>query len=86
MTIYVTVQPGNIARMRPVLSLFFDALVNLNTDVVPEDDPTIQWQTLVMLDEFIRLGKMESLSRPRIRPRIRAAFSLYYSIEGTITR
>ena len=62
MTIYVTVQPGNIARMRPVLSLFFDALVNLNTDVVPEDDPTIQWQTLVLLDEFIRLGKMESLS------------------------
>ena len=62
MTIYVTVQPGNIARMRPVLSLFFDALVNLNTDVVPEDDPTIQWQTLVLLDEFIRLGKMELLS------------------------
>ena len=62
MTIYVTVQPGNIARMRPVLSLFFDALVNLNTDVVPEDDPAIRWQTLVLLDEFIRLGKMESLS------------------------
>jgi type IV secretion system protein VirD4 len=62
MTIYVTVQPGNIARMRPVLSLFFDALVNLNTDVVPEDDPAVKWQTLVLLDEFIRLGKMESLS------------------------
>jgi type IV secretion system protein VirD4 len=62
MTIYVTVQPGNIARMKSVLSLFFDALVNLNTDVVPEDDPSIQWQTLVVLDEFIRLGRMESLS------------------------
>jgi len=62
MTIYVTVQPGNIARMRPLLALFFDALVNLNTDATPDKDPTIQHQTLVILDEFIRLGKMESLS------------------------
>jgi type IV secretion system protein VirD4 len=61
-TIYVTVQPGNIARMKSVLALFFDALVNLNTDVVPEDDPAIKCQTLVILDEFIRLGRMESLS------------------------
>lgn len=61
-TIYVTVQPGNIARMRPVLALFFDALINLNTDTTPEDDPTIKYQTLVILDEFIRLGRMESLS------------------------
>lgn len=62
MTIYVTVQPGNIARMRPILALFFDALINLNTDATPEDDPTIQHQTLVILDEFARLGRMESLA------------------------
>ena len=62
MTIYVTVQPGNIARMRPILALFFDALVNLNTDVTPEQDPTIQHQTLIILDEFARLGRMETLA------------------------
>jgi type IV secretion system protein VirD4 len=62
MTIYVTVQPGNIARMRPILALFFDALINLNTDATPEEDPTIQHQTLVILDEFARLGRMESLA------------------------
>lgn len=62
MTIYVTVQPGNIARMRPILALFFDALVNLNTDVTPQEDSTVQYQTLVMLDEFIRLGRMDSLA------------------------
>lgn len=62
MTIYVTVQPGNIARMRPLLALFFDALVNLNTDVTPQEDPTIQYQTLILLDEFIRLGRMDSLA------------------------
>jgi len=62
MTIYITVQPGNIPRMRPLLALFFDALVNLNTDATPEEDPTIQHQGLIILDEFARLGRMESLA------------------------
>lgn len=62
MTIYVTVQPGNIARMRPLLALFFDALINLNTDATPEQDPTIKHQGLIILDEFARLGRMDSLA------------------------
>jgi type IV secretion system protein VirD4 len=62
MTIYVTVQPGNIPRMRPLLALFFDALINLNTDATPEEDPTIKHQGLIILDEFARLGRMESLA------------------------
>lgn len=62
MTIYVTVQPGNIPRMRPLLALFFDALINLNTDATPEEDPTIKHQGLIILDEFARLGRMETLA------------------------
>ena len=62
MTIYVTVQPGNLARMRPLLALFFDALINLNTDVTPEQDPTIRHQVLVIMDEFIRFGFVQSLA------------------------
>jgi type IV secretion system protein VirD4 len=62
MTIYVRVQPGNIPRLRPLLALFFDALVNLNTDATPEEDPSIKHQALIILDEFARLGKMESLA------------------------
>ena len=62
MTIYVRVQPGNIARMRPLLALFFDALINLNTDATPEEDPTIQHQVLVLMDEFIRFGHVLSMA------------------------
>ena len=62
MTIYVTVQPGNIPRLRPLLALFFDALINLNTDATPEEDLTIKHQGLIVLDEFARLGRMESLA------------------------
>lgn len=61
-TIYVTVSPGSLQRMRPILALFFDALINLNTDKTPEEDPSIRFHTLVLLDEFARLGRMETLS------------------------
>ena len=62
MTIYVAVTPGNMSRMRPYLALFFEQLVNLNVDKTPEEDPTIQHQALIMLDEFSRLGRMETLA------------------------
>lgn len=62
MTVYVTVQPGNISRMRPVLALFFDALINLNTDSIPEQDASLEHQALIILDEFCRLGRMKSLA------------------------
>jgi type IV secretion system protein VirD4 len=55
-------QPGNIPRMRPILSLLFDAVLNLNTDVTPEEDPSIRFPVLVLLDEFARLGRMETLA------------------------
>ena len=48
--------------MRPLLALFFDALINLNTDATPEEDPTIRFQTLVIMDEFIRFGHVLSLA------------------------
>jgi type IV secretion system protein VirD4 len=62
MTIYVVVAPGNIPRMRPLLRLFWDACVNLNTDTTPEEDPTLTVQTLFMMDEFARLGRMDTLA------------------------
>ena len=39
MTIYVAVAPGDIPRMAPLLRLFFDQLVNLNTVNTPQQDP-----------------------------------------------
>jgi type IV secretion system protein VirD4 len=63
MTIYVAVAPGNIPRLRPLLRLFWDQVVNVNTDVTPEEDPNLTVQTLLMLDEFARLGRMDTLAQ-----------------------
>jgi type IV secretion system protein VirD4 len=62
MTIYVAVAPGDIPRMAPLLRLFFDQLVNLNTVTTPQQDPSLTVQTLVLLDEFARLGRVDCLS------------------------
>lgn len=62
MTIYVTTSPAAIERMRPILGLFFEAVVNLNTDRTPEEDPSITQQVLIVLDEFARLGRMNILA------------------------
>jgi type IV secretion system protein VirD4 len=62
LTIYVAVAPGDIPRMAPLLRLYFDQLVNLNTVNTPQQDPSLSVQTLVLLDEFARLGRVDSLS------------------------
>ena len=62
MTIYVSVAPGNISRLRPLLRLFFDQLVNLNSDRTPAQDPTLTIPVLAMLDEFARLGRIETVA------------------------
>jgi type IV secretion system protein VirD4 len=62
MTIYVAVAPGDIPRMAPLLRLFFDQLINLNTVKTPQQDRNMSVQTLVLLDEFARLGRVDCLS------------------------
>lgn len=62
MSIFVGVSPGNIRRLRPLLSLFFQQLVEVNTDLLPSEDPTLRYKTLIMLDEFVRLGKVPVLA------------------------
>jgi type IV secretion system protein VirD4 len=62
MTLYVRVAPGNIPRMRPLLRLLFEQFVNLNTDTTPNEDPSLKVPVLLLLDEFARLGRMETLA------------------------
>lgn len=63
MTIYVVVAPGDIAMLKPLLRLFFDAAIALNTEATPAQDPTLKVQCLFMLDEFARLGRIDSLAQ-----------------------
>lgn len=57
-SIYVGVNPDDLHRLRPVLSLFFQQAIGLQTRALPERDPTLKHQVLMMLDEFAALGRI----------------------------
>lgn len=60
-SLYVGVQPPNKKRFGVLLNLFFEQLINENTRVTPETDPTLKYQTLALLDEFPVLGRVNQI-------------------------
>jgi type IV secretion system protein VirD4 len=58
MSIYVSVNPDDLHRLRPVLSLFFQQAVGLQTRELPENNPVLKHQVLMLLDEFTALGRI----------------------------
>jgi type IV secretion system protein VirD4 len=60
--IYIGVTPDNIARLRPLLALFFQQLVDVTIRTLPQHDPKTKHQVLLLLDEFPLLGPMPVLA------------------------
>ena len=58
MSIYVRIPPNRLANARPLLNLFFSQLVSLNTRKLPEQDPTLKCQCLLVNDEFTAMGRV----------------------------
>jgi type IV secretion system protein VirD4 len=57
-SIYVRIPPNRLANARPLLNLFFSQLVSLNTQALPEQDPTLKVQCLLVNDEFTAMGRV----------------------------
>lgn len=57
-SIYIGITPDNLSRLSPLLNLFFQQVVDLNTRELPERNPALKVQCLLLLDEFRSLGKM----------------------------
>lgn len=62
MSIYVAVNPDDLHRLRPVLSLFFEQAIGLQTRALPEHDPTLKYPVMILLDEVAALGRIPILS------------------------
>jgi type IV secretion system protein VirD4 len=58
MSVYVRIPPNRLANARPLLNLFFSQLVSLNTQHLPEQDPTLKVQCLLVNDEFTAMGRV----------------------------
>ncbi len=58
MSLYVGVNPDDLHRLRPLISLFFQQTLGLQTHTLPEHDPTLRYPVLMLLDEFTALGRI----------------------------
>ncbi len=58
MSVYVHIPPNRLASARPLLNLFFSQLVSLNTQTLPEHDPALKVQCLLVNDEFTTMGRV----------------------------
>lgn len=63
MSIYLGVTPDNLERMAPLLNLFFQQLIDLNTRVRPEQSKAIKYTCMLVMDEFTAIGKIPILSK-----------------------
>jgi len=57
-SIYVGVNPDDLHRLRPVLNLFFQQAIGLQTRELPERNRELKYQVMMLLDEFTALGRI----------------------------
>ncbi len=62
-SIYLCVSPDRLAQAGLIFNLFFSQLISLNTRTLPQQDPTLRHQCLLMLDEFTSIGKIDIIAR-----------------------
>jgi type IV secretion system protein VirD4 len=62
MSLYVGVNPDDLHRLRPVLSLLFQQAIGLQTRELPEHNPMLKFQVMMLLDEFAALGRIPIIS------------------------
>jgi type IV secretion system protein VirD4 len=63
MTIYLNIPAGEILQASFIVNLFFSQLINENVKELPEQNPALKYQCLLMLDEFTAMGKVAIIAK-----------------------
>jgi len=63
MTIYLGIQPNRLEDAALLVNLFFSQLIDLNTSVLPEHDPSLKYQCTLVMDEFTAIGRVNIIDR-----------------------
>lgn len=61
-SIYIGIQPGDLALLRPLLNLFIEQAIAMQTRELPEQNPELCHQLLCLLDETTAPGKIPILA------------------------
>ncbi|MCG3667493.1 type IV secretory system conjugative DNA transfer family protein [Aliarcobacter butzleri] len=63
MTIYIGITPDDLPLASPILNMFFNQLLALNTATLPEKDSSIKYTCLLLMDEFTSIGYIPILKK-----------------------
>jgi type IV secretion system protein VirD4 len=63
MSVYIGITPDHLTEAALLVNLVFSQLVNLNTKQLPEADPALRFQCLLLLDEMTAIGKIHIIAR-----------------------
>lgn len=63
MSIYIGIQPNDLAKFSRLINLFISQLISVNTEELPEDNPDLKYQCLLLLDEFTGMGKVDIIEK-----------------------
>jgi type IV secretion system protein VirD4 len=62
-SIYLGIQPGDLHLLRPLLNLFIEQAIACQTDELPEHNPALKHQVLMLLDEMTAPGRIPILAQ-----------------------
>lgn len=57
-SVYIGIRPADLDRLQLIVNLFFQQVIDLNTSEMPEDNPALKHQLLLLMDEFTAVGRM----------------------------
>jgi type IV secretion system protein VirD4 len=61
-SIYIGIQPGDLPLLRPLLNLFIELAIAMQTRELPEHNPALTYQLLCLLDETTAPGRIPILA------------------------
>lgn len=63
MTVYIGITPDHLAEASLLVNVLFSQLVNLNTKELPQKNPELRYQCLLLMDEFTAIGKVKIIAK-----------------------
>jgi type IV secretion system protein VirD4 len=63
MSIFLGINPGDLSLLQPLLNLFIEQALNLQTKELPEHNPVLIYQVAFFLDEAAAIGRIPILAK-----------------------
>ncbi len=63
MSVYLGINPGDLPLLQPLLNLFIEQALNLQTRELPEHNPALKYQVAFILDELAAAGRIPILAK-----------------------